>query len=672
MSRRRGCALVSIAHIGLALLGGGCGAAWPEAAISAPPFRGGGLPSECRFEYAVQELPAGDAHALVGDDDEDASTTSDVGARDGDALTFTAGDWQYTIEAADIGATTDLVPTNTWRVRARGSTGAGSFDLGEGARFDAAPRWSVGAEDRVLLTWLADFVEVAPGLVRHQFAIIRHGQLEARGTLRYQDRGALRSIPTRDGWYVFDERPARTMEIHRVTHDGQVVTIAELPGQPIIALGHDAVGFAASFGREVRFLRLRSDGGEPSVTVVDEDRALASHLDVAHVLVASDGWWIVLLASWQSQHYASAPPEWRFVHLDLEGRPTGRVHHRLRGAPADLRVVPGGLDGTIVTSTAAATGRLAIRARGPCEPAVAAPCTPRRWMSRPQQPGPRWRVERIHPSAQGGVDVIRDLVRRDLGPLVVRRFVDGNMRWERAVAPHAPGAYALATPYLFGQRAYVFLHDGASGLIVQTLDASDGRPLGSSTLARVSPSGVCAAQTEAGVFVALAGADGLSVYTLAPEGSLSRRLRIPGSWEECALGSLGHRIVLAAARVEAVTSSGNFTSLHAHVLRSDGAAVISTHSPPGAGGYGVQIVSTAEGAALVWSDSSRWHYSSWRLDRSGRPLHVPRELATLYHFPRIELYADRAGPAVYWSTWNEHGVVPLCSDSDERLARPGR
>ncbi|MBN8614508.1 MAG: hypothetical protein J0L92_28165 [Deltaproteobacteria bacterium] len=63
---------------------------------------------------------------------------------------------------------------------------------------------------------------------------------------------------------------------------------------------------------------------------------------------------------------------------------------------------------------------------------------------------------------------------------------------------------------------------------------------------------------------------------------------------------------------------------------------------------------------FAWSSASA--EVVWEFDAVGRPQGPPRDLVTFYDPTRGALEQTRYGPALVWSTGEEHGVVPLCHE----------
>jgi hypothetical protein len=129
-----------------------------------------------------------------------------------------------------------------------------------------------------------------------------------------------------------------------------------------------------------------------------------------------------------------------------------------------------------------------------------------------------------------------------------------------------------------------------------------------------------------------------------------------GHWRECQLVPLANHTVLVGTRWREDSVEVPETTVEAFVL-SDRGRTIARHTA-GSSGTRLRAARFGDGAAFVWS--AAWFAVSWEFDALGRPRGPPRELASFYHSPRLELADTAHGPALLWSTVREHGVVPLC------------
>lgn len=471
------------------------------------------------------------------------------------------------------------------------------------------------------------------------------------------------------GWLMVAPERGRALAVWRVAEDGTLVDSVPLDTEAAavaVGEGHGSIGVARAGEAWATSVLFSSgvDGRMSEPIEIDVDRGPAAWLRPVHVIAAPDGWWVVIDASWRDVHWSAAPPQWRFVHLDPSGAPTGHAHVRWDGWGTELeslRAEGSALHGVYV----ARSGRFAqpavtrtafvVEPRGACEPEPLTRCSPRVWGRDPLRawPPPRgWRA-------------ISD---RETGPSLVRLDASGERLWARTPAW---GVLAREPATLAG-RSYLLVrgHQERARLVV--LDDRTGEQLEVVDLDVDRVEVGCLAARREGVLVGLATHLGLHIFQLSAgaPARVERRHAIEGSFSECTIAVMPDRVVVGTMRVAVQSSAGPFGSVEMHVLSRDARDARETLVPPEPRGAGVRMLVDEQGVAIVWHDPSGWHRTLWRLDPEGRAIGAPRHLATLYGLQATALISTELGPGLAWSTWNEEGFVPFCH-ADE-LGEPPR
>lgn len=164
----------------------------------------------------------------------------------------------------------------------------------------------------------------------------------------------------------------------------------------------------------------------------------------------------------------------------------------------------------------------------------------------------------------------------------------------------------------------------------------------------------CSAMEGNALIVGVIDSNGLSLRD-----SEGRRLHtFRGHWLECGLVPLASHTILVGTRWNEESAPVPRPMVDAFVL-SDRGRTIAHHASRRSGGA-LLATRLEDGAVFAWSSASA--EVVWEFDAVGRPQGPPRDLVTFYDPTRGALEQTRYGPALVWSTGEEHGVVPLCHE----------
>lgn len=449
------------------------------------------------------------------------------------------------------------------------------------------------------------------------------------------------------GWFALQSDHRGETTVTALYRDGRSEEITRVGDEANPAYevrvyeGRDAVAVAYNRARHARVDIHEVDGRVRSVDLADDHDF--GHVLVVDMLAVDDGWWVVVEANFDEIHYSGGPPEWHFIHLDLEGSRVGegRVRYDERRAyRGNLRSEGGELRADLIREVDREHHEsitVAIVERPPCDPLTFAACDARVWpVEATDVPeAPEWH---------------RAWVAEANGVSIARHDTDDSVLWTITL----PGEHAISYPRRVSEVVHVVTL-GPDGARLRTLNVHTGDSVGAVPLGRPRAESACLIPRGDGVLIGLTSPNGMSIH----DAHGATLLVLDGDWSECHFAELAERIVLAATRVDVHTSAGPWGHVEAFVLSPDARQQLA-HHVPGLNGGGFRSIPDGDGSILTFWDLSHWNVSAWRFGPTGEPREVPRHLATIYGYPGTDLEMTTLGPSLLWSSRDEYGVVPLC------------